>query len=168
MNRDLILKIIGSAFGLGLAPVAPGTFGALLGVALHLVCAYILQPTIAPAVLSLGFFAVFGAHVAMNDWAATFYNDPDPKNFVLDEVVGYLMVPVFFPYGSPWKVAIIGFLLFRVIDIIKVPPARKIDREMHNAWGVVLDDVIAGAYAVIVLYVAYVVLPLFGLEMILG
>jgi phosphatidylglycerophosphatase A len=46
-----------------------------------------------------------------------------------------------------WAVVVFGFLLFRVLDIIKVPPARQIDRDWHGAWGILLDDVVSGLYA---------------------
>ena len=76
----------------------------------------------------------------------------DPGNFVLDEVAGYLVVPILFRGGQLWQVALCGFLLFRVFDIIKIPPARQIDQNMHGPWGIVLDDIISGAYAALALY----------------
>jgi phosphatidylglycerophosphatase A len=63
------------------------------------------------------------------------------------------MVPLLLPQGTLWQVGFWGFLLFRVFDIIKIPPARQIDRNMHGSWGILLDDLVSGAYAALVLYV---------------
>ena len=71
---------------------------------------------------------------------------------MLDEVAGYLVVPILFRGGELWQVALVGFLLFRIFDIIKIPPARQIDQNMHGSWGIILDDLISGAYAAAALY----------------
>ena len=81
-----------------------------------------------------------------------YWNDEDPGHFVLDEIAGYLMVPLLFRGAHLWETTVVGFLLFRVLDIIKLPPARQIDRDLHGPWGIVLDDLISGAYAALVLY----------------
>ena len=71
---------------------------------------------------------------------------------MLDEIAGYLIVPLVYPIGPLWLVASLGFLLFRMFDIIKVPPARQIDRDMHGSLGIVLDDLVSGTYAGLVLW----------------
>ena len=71
---------------------------------------------------------------------------------MLDEVAGYLVVPILFHGGELWQVALVGFLLFRIFDIIKIPPARQIDQNMHGPWGIVLDDLISGVYAALAIY----------------
>ena len=102
--------------------------------------------------LVLGLVAVVAANHWLTPWAVKYWKDEDPGNFVLDEVAGYLVVPILFRGGELWQVALWGFLLFRVFDIIKIPPARQIDQNMHGSWGIVLDDIISGIYAALALY----------------
>ena len=150
--RELIYLAIGSSFGLGLSPIAPGSFGALPGVAYHVALALYAPASWLVPGLVLGLAAVILANHLLTPWAVKYWNDEDPGNFVLDEVAGYLVVPILFQGGELWQVALWGFLLFRVFDIIKIPPARQIDQNMHGSWGIVLDDLISGAYAALALY----------------
>lgn len=163
MLPESVKNFLGSSFYLGLIPVAPGSFAALLGVACHGIAAYLLQPDLRQGFLFFAFLGACLVHYVFYDWAQAFWNDPDPGHFTMDEVAGYLIVPLFFPYGTPWKVMLLGFLMFRVIDIIKIPPAREVDRDMHNVWGVILDDWIAGAYTVVLLYLLLGIGGLVGL-----
>jgi phosphatidylglycerophosphatase A len=152
--KDSLFVFIGSAFGLGLMPIAPGSFGALLGVAMHLGIAIFLFPEPDQSVCRL--LALVAClvttsviHFLLNSWAERYWNDSDSGHFVLDEVVGYLVVPIIL-YASTaplWYLVTAGFLIFRIFDIIKLPVARYIDRHWHNAWGVLLDDVVSGIYA---------------------
>jgi len=151
-TQERINLVIGSAFGLGLAPIAPGSFGALVGVAYHIVVALYFPSTWQWPALVVGLAAVIVANHVLTPWAVAYWKDEDPGNFVLDEVAGYLVVPILFRGGPLFSVALWGFLLFRVFDIIKIPPARQIDQNMHGPWGIVLDDLISGAYAALVLY----------------
>lgn len=150
--REFVYLVIGTCFGLGLLPVAPGSFGALIGVAFHVALVrYTAPPWHLPALIG-GLAAVIAANHWLTPWAVKYWNDEDPGHFVLDEVAGYLVVPILFRGGELWQVALYGFVLFRVLDIIKIPPARQIDRDVHGPWGIVLDDLISGAYAALVLY----------------
>lgn len=74
----------------------------------------------------------------------------DPGPVVIDEAAGYLFSVAFLPHGP--AMALAGFLLFRVFDILKPPPARQLER-LHGGWGIVLDDVAAGIMANAVLRV---------------
>ena len=150
--KDKLFVFIGSAFGLGLMPIAPGSFGALLGVAMHLGIAYFIFPDNPLYKLFALLSCLIGTsvvHFLLNSWAEEYWQDSDSGNFVLDEIVGYLVVPILL-YASTaplWYIATAGFFLFRIFDIIKLPIARYIDRNWHNAWGVLLDDVVSGIYA---------------------
>ena len=64
-------------------------------------------------------------------------------------------MPIFFHKGPTWQIALWGYILFRLFDIIKIPPARQIDRRMKDAWGILLDDVVSAFYALIVMYLGY-------------
>ncbi len=163
-TRSRVYLAIGSALYLGLAPVAPGTFGALVGVAVHVIAVMTLPPTIAWAVIFAALIAVSVANHVLTPWAERYFHSDDPKNFVLDEVAGYLVVPLLFPHGPLVPVAVSGFLLFRIFDIIKIPPARQIDRDLHGPWGILLDDIVSGAYAALALYAARAVDPGLGVH----
>ena len=146
--------LIASALGLGLCPVAPGTVAALAGVAIH-VAIYLLAPEAARMWLLVAAFLLVcvGNHV-LTPWAQEYWKKKDPGHFVLDEVAGYLLVPILFRGGELWLVCLWGFLAFRALDIIKVPPARQIDRLGTGASGILLDDVVAAMYAAGCLYAA--------------
>ncbi len=150
--KDSLFVFIGSAFGLGLMPIAPGSFGALLGVAMHLGILYWLpgQLLYQLAALVACLMGTALVHFLLNPWAERYWNDTDSGNFVLDEIVGYLVVPIILiAYTTPpwWYIPLAGFFTFRIFDIIKLPIARYIDRNWHNAWGVLLDDVVSAIYA---------------------
>ena len=149
--RDVIRVFVGSGFGLGLAPVAPGSFGALLGLAWH---AFAFRSGWRPVdvrVWCLTGAVLFAAvHYILTPWAQRYWRDPDPRHFVLDEIVGYLCVPVFAVDFVYWWQLAASFLVFRVFDAIKLPGARYIDRNIHNAHGVLFDDVVSAAYAALV------------------
>lgn len=143
---------ISSAFGLGLSPIAPGTCGALLGILFHILVVFFLPYKFHVIVLIFILLIVILANHLLTPWAQAYWQSGDPKHFVLDEIAGYLIVPIFFHQGELWQIILWGFLLFRILDIIKIPPARQIDRRMKNSWGIVLDDIISGAYAVLIMY----------------
>lgn len=145
--------MIGSAFGLGLLPIMPGTFGALLGVFLHIGIVFFFPAPFQLIALIFVFAAVCIANHLLYPWAKNFWNSDDPKHFVLDEVAGYLFVPIIFTRGEFWPTIIWGFVLFRCYDIIKMPIARQIDQNMHNAWGVILDDLVSAVYAVVTMLI---------------
>ncbi|MBN2000204.1 phosphatidylglycerophosphatase A [candidate division KSB1 bacterium] len=159
--------LIGSAFGLGLSPVAPGTFGALLGVLLHVLTVVFLPNNLHVFVLTFVLILIIITNHLLTPWAQEYWKSGDPGHFVLDEVAGYLVVPILFHQGEIWQIALWGFLLFRILDIIKIPPARQIDRHMKNSWGIVLDDIISGGYAVLLMYFLLWIGQKFHLEHIL-
>lgn len=142
-----------TAFGLGLLPGAPGTWGTLLGVLLHGLVVVLLPAGAQTAALVLCLLVVSALNVILAPWAMDYWKCKDPGRFVLDEVAGYLIVPVLFRHGALWQLMLAAFLFFRLFDIIKIPPARQIDRSMQGGWGILLDDLVSGAYAALVLHV---------------
>ena len=151
-KKDVLFVFLGSAFGLGLLPIAPGSFGAITGVIIHVAIGLMAPAHLQILFISFAFVLVCGLHFCLTKWAQQFWACSDPKNFVLDEVAGYLLVPILFQGQSLWKTALLGFLLFRILDVIKIPPARQIDRDMHGAWGVILDDLVSAVYSAGVMY----------------
>ncbi len=150
--RKSVSVFIGSGFGLGLSPIMPGTCGTLPAVAVHMLIATYLPSPSRLYALVLIFLLICIAHFMLTPWAVEHWRSKDPQHFVLDEMAGYLMVPILFRHGSLWQVALWGFLLFRTFDIIKIPPARQIDRDMPGAWGILLDDLVSSGYAVLTMF----------------
>ena len=131
-------------FGAGLSPVAPGTVGTLVALPL----AALLHATTDDA----GYLIVVAITFAVGVWAADragrALGVADHGAIVWDEVVAFLLV-LFFVGTDPVRQAF-AFLLFRLFDIVKPPPANIIDREWHNGFGVMADDIVAAFYAVVV------------------
>ena len=136
----------------GYAPVAPGTFGSLVALVLY----YLIRRQQSTAV-ELGAIAVI---VVIGLWSATeaehHFGGIDPGPIVIDEVVGMLMTLALHPVNI-WG-AIIGFLIFRVLDIVKPWPARRLEL-LPGGFGVVLDDMMAGLYGNLLMWGLVTLLP---------
>lgn len=141
--RRFILTLSSNA-GLGYAPVASGTFGTLAGIP-----AFWLLAKLPPLLWGLTFLTLFFLACWAAGEAGRIYGVVDDGRIVIDELVGYLVTVAFLPFQ--WRTALIAFLLFRVFDILKPQPARYCDRRIKNGYGVVLDDVVAGLYASLLL-----------------
>ena len=143
----LINKLIATALGLGYSPIAPGTMGAIGGIAVYL----LIVNTLSQVNLILGLltilFLILGI-IASNKLEAEW--GKDPSKIVIDEVVGVWIALLFIPSG--WQYTLGAFLLFRFFDIVK-PLFIKRAEKLKGGWGVMFDDVLAGIYANIVLQV---------------
>ena len=82
----------------------------------------------------------------------------DPRRFVLDEVAGFLVTVLLFRTPDPILTAIWAFLFSRIMDIVKPPPARLLER-LPAGWGILLDDVVASLYAAALLHILARILP---------
>ncbi|MDY0269335.1 phosphatidylglycerophosphatase A family protein [Trichloromonas sp.] len=142
MNRFILF--LSSNAGLGYAPVASGTFGTLAGIPV-----FYLLSGFPPLLYLLTWLAL----LFLSFWAAgaagKIYGVADDGRIVIDELVGYLVTVAFLSFS--WNAALLGFLLFRVFDILKPPPASWFDQRLKNGYGVVLDDVVAGLYGAVAL-----------------
>lgn len=137
--------LLAFGFGAGLAPRAPGTVGTLLAVPVYALMQLLSQPMyLAVAAILFGIGIVACARAARDLGAH------DHPGIVWDEVVGYLITMAFVPSGVVF--AVYGFVLFRVMDILKPWPIGWIDRRVHGGFGIMLDDAMAGVYAGIVLH----------------
>jgi phosphatidylglycerophosphatase A len=154
---------VATAFGLGFSPIAPGTVAALWGVAIHIAIHTLAPPSAQRWLLLAALLLISVANHVLTPWAQRYWGNKDPGQFVLDEVAGYLVVPLLFRDGNLGAVCVWGFLFFRAIDILKLPPARQIDRSGTGAWSILLDDLIAGAYAAGCVYAVHRIGPAIGL-----
>jgi phosphatidylglycerophosphatase A len=138
--------------GAGYFPLAPGTAGSLVGVALVVGLARLpLGRAALIAVLAAASLAIFALGVWAAGEAEEFFGRTDPGQVVVDEVVGQMLTFLLLPHAT-WKWLLAGFLLFRVFDIVKPFPARQAER-ISRGWGIMLDDVVAGLYGMAVLAV---------------
>lgn len=161
-----------STCGVGYIPVAPGTFGSIVGVLIYL-CVISVEAAIGLGFsakgwrleqISLAFFAVnlllLLALCLVGFWAskrtAVLFGNKDPQKVVIDEVMGQLVVFFFIPFGVHWGYIIAGFLVFRLFDIWKPYPIRAFE-VIPDGIGICADDLVAGVYGGICLAVIYAV-----------
>lgn len=136
---------IALGFGAGLAPIAPGTFGTLVAIPIaFLLWRYVPDAAFLATVVALLLVGVWAAHVTGRDLGV-----PDHGAIVWDEVVAFLLVLYF--VGDDIVAIGVAFLLFRFFDIVKPPPIRQLDAAMKNGLGVMVDDLAAAGYALLVL-----------------
>ena len=131
---------LATGFGAGLSPVAPGTAGSLVGVLFYMAMAGLPLLLYLALVLVL---AVIGVRVC--DGAGRALGVTDHPGIVWDEIVGLLITMAAMP--PSWQGVVSGFVLFRLFDILKPWPVARIDRGVKGGLGVMLDDVMAGLYA---------------------
>ena len=135
--RFVALALATSA-GVGYIPFAPGTFGSLAGLLL-----WWLLPNTASVQLAL-ITAIFILGAWSGSVAERHFASTDPGPVVIDEVLGMLVTLFLNPVG--WVGAFLGFLLFRLSDIVKPFPANKLE-QLHGGIGVMADDLMAAIYA---------------------
>lgn len=155
---DLLAVFIATGGGAGLIPFGPGTWGSLVG----LLIAYGLIATFNANVVLLQNVLIAASVIlaAVGIWAGTraesVFNRKDAGQIVIDEVCGQVISFVFIaPYlerlGGQWRWWMIpGFLLFRAFDIFKPYPINKL-QDLRGGFGVMMDDVVAGIYAAVLL-----------------
>ena len=135
-----------SFFGIGYIPIASGTFGSLAGLLLGYIINQInfnLFYLLIPIMLILG---IIGSNLYEKQSGVK-----DSKIIVIDEVVGQLISMMFFMQNN--ILIVLSFFIFRLFDICKPWPASYIDKKIKGGMGVMLDDVVAGIYTAITLYI---------------
>jgi phosphatidylglycerophosphatase A len=138
--------LIATGFYSGYLPKAPGTWGSLVGLLLFFLLHTLSLPVYLAVVAGLffvGFFAAGGAEKILDS--------KDPGIIVIDEIVGMLITMTAVP-ATPLAMAL-GFILFRIFDIAKPFPVNFFDQRFHGGLGIMLDDVIAGIYSLIILQI---------------
>lgn len=145
-----VRKAVVTCLGLGYLPVAPGTWGSLGACACALAVGWVAygRAGFDVALGAMSAAAVLGC-VVLGEWACQHYGSADPRAVVLDEAAGQWVALVGLPgAGAGAMLAVVGlqFLLFRAADVLKPPPARQAER-LPGGWGIVCDDLVAGAYA---------------------
>ncbi|MGB6943236.1 MAG: phosphatidylglycerophosphatase A [Bryobacteraceae bacterium] len=147
-RRSSAAFVIATWFGCGYAPKAPGTAGSLAGLVIAIALNY--------AGYGRGTLLLLTAILlAPGIWSASVVaretNITDPHIVVVDEVIGqWITLAGAATYN--WKTYLAAFVLFRVLDIWKPPPARQLE-SLPGGWGIVADDVMAGLYGALAIFV---------------
>jgi len=139
--------LISTWFGVGLLPLAPGTWGSLAALPVAwLITTYLGQTFLLVFTILLFFLGLWTSEIYANHT-----NDTDPKSIVVDEVVGQIIVTTAIPLSVFWYLT--AFILFRISDILKPWPVSWLDKKINGGLGIMLDDVAAAGYAWIILFV---------------
>ena len=152
-----LCKAIATGFGSGLSPIAPGTIGGLLALAVWIICLY-PQPYDTCTFTNVGlvvFFTITGIPAAT---VCEKYWGKDPNKVVVDEMVGTWVALLAVPkgYNEYWW-AVSAFILFRILDIFKPFGIKRMER-FRGGLGVMADDILAGLYSAMLLMIAQHVL----------
>jgi phosphatidylglycerophosphatase A len=138
------LYFIAFGFGSGAAPFAPGTFGTLMAIPFYLLLRWL------PLTWYLVFLMVF---ICFTSWLCDRISRDtkthDHPGMCIDEFAGFFVTMTAAPPGAGW--IILGFILFRLLDIIKPWPISYADKHVHGGFGMVFDDVLAGFYAMVMM-----------------
>jgi len=147
LNKTVLsspIHFLAFGFGSGLAPFAPGTFGTLAAVPLYLLMINFSLPL---------YLLVTLISIVIGFWlcgkSSEMLGVHDHSGIVWDEFAGFFITMIAAPQG--WQWIVLGFALFRLFDIWKPWPIHIVDRKMQGGVGIMLDDVIAGVYALAVL-----------------
>lgn len=142
--RERAVLILATGFFSGAIPFAPGTFGTLIGLPICFLFAR-FHPGLSVVCVLLFIIIAIGVASA----AEKILKQKDPAKIVIDEIAGLLVTFVGLPFNT--GTAVFGFIIFRAFDILKPFPIRLLERKVSGGSGVVLDDVLAGIYANLVL-----------------
>ena len=142
---DKLFMFIATGACSGYLPKAPGTWGSLVGVLLWALGLHRLAPASYAGVLA----GILVVGTAAAGAAEKIVDRGDPGLVVIDEILGQLITLALVPWHP--LTALAGFALFRFFDILKPFPVSWLDRHIHGGLGIMLDDVMAGVYAFVVL-----------------
>jgi len=136
-------KIIGSGFYTGYIPIASGTFGSLVAILIYFIPGFEQLIIIIPSTLLLIFYGIFVGTKFEAQYGK------DPAECTVDEVVGTWISVIALP-KILW-IIITAFFVWRILDIIKPPPARNLER-LKGGLGIMIDDVVSGIYTLIIMH----------------
>ena len=156
-QRHIFCWIVSTWFGSGLLPKVPGTWGSLVAIPF----AYIISVYTGPYALLSGIIALFFIGIWTSDKVEKSVQTKDPGFIVVDEVVGQwialLPLPFLYSFLNPNSfylycaiITAVAFIAFRIIDIWKPWPIYYLDKNVHGGYGIMLDDVVAGVYTLII------------------
>ena len=145
--RERAVLFLATGFFIGTVPFAPGTFGSIIGLP---ICFLISRLDILIAVICTILFILFAIWMAAV--AEKALKKKDAGEIVIDEIAGLIVTFIGIPFTL--KTVIVGFIIFRTFDILKPFPIGLLEKKVAGGPGIVLDDVLAGLYANLILRLA--------------
>ena len=140
--RKRLIKLIATFFFVGYLPLIPGTWGSLAGVLVY----FLIRRNV---YLLLGVFTLlFFLGLYVSGKAEDIFGKKDDKRIVIDEACGLLLVYLLIPTSKIYLIA--GFILFRIFDIFKLYPLKKLEG-LPRSWGIMADDILAALYSYIII-----------------
>jgi len=146
------VQLLAHGFGAGLSPWAPGTFGTLPAILIWIPLSFVWWPLY---LLIVALMAVAGVWIC--EVASKHTGQHDHGSIVWDEIVGFLVAVFLVPLSL--GAVVIGFLVFRLFDILKPWPISRVDKSVHGGMGIMLDDVLAGVATCVVLHGLHLSFP---------
>lgn len=145
--KDLLPKIVMTGLGTGYLRPAPGTWGSLGPCAIFLLVGYGTGHWLAAqaVMVAIALLASVGC-VAYGRWAEGHFGRKDPSYCTIDEWAGQALALIALPAANPCWSALLAFFSFRILDIVKFPPARQAEK-LPAGWGILTDDLVSGIYA---------------------
>ena len=149
-RKNDIVVFLATGFFTGFLPTMPGTWGTFAGIPLVII-SHRLSSIMQAEVTIV--FVTFAAYIAGR--AEILFEDRDARPIVIDEMVGFLITLLWLPLN--FLTLCLGFVLFRLFDIVKPPPIAILEKRLHGGWSIVLDDVLAGVFANVTLRLLLIV-----------
>ena len=149
MNK--IISIFTTLFGIGYSPIAPGTIGSIFSI----VFLYFLIKFVSYSFLVIIFLIILFTSLKLIEKYSNLLKSHDSSTIVIDEFLGLFLIILFYDYlkfTNDFIMFLLILILFRFFDILKIFPINWVDKNIKNSFGVVLDDLLAGVYSIIVLY----------------
>lgn len=147
--RDTTAYLLSTGCGVGLSALAPGTLGAVEGIVIYLACvaaARFLETAYAVYLLGSIDLLVCAIGIWAADRVARAIGEPDPQRVIIDEVAGQMIALTPLAASPSVLGVVVAFVLFRLFDIFKPYPIRKLEH-LPGGFGVMFDDVLAGVFA---------------------
>lgn len=143
MRLNFIDKLLGSGFFTGYIPFASGTFGSLAGLIIYFIPGFEQPLILIPAIVVFSIYGIYAGSRFEKVYGK------DPPQCTIDEIVGMWISLLFLP-KILW-ISLMTFLLWRLFDIVKPFPARRLE-ELKGGFGIMIDDIISGVYVLIIVH----------------
>ena len=150
----ILINLIVTLFFIGKFPYAPGTIASLFS---FFILFFIFQLTSLIFFIFLFFLILIISIIFIKKYIIE-KKIKDSKEIVIDEFLGCMIIFIFIPiinYNNQISFLLISFITFRFFDILKIYPINLVNNQMNNEYGIILDDILAGIYSIIILYILY-------------
>ncbi|MBN1497973.1 MAG: phosphatidylglycerophosphatase A [Spirochaetes bacterium] len=155
-----IKELLFTAFYAGYSPVAPGTAGSLVGMAIYFI-EYLIFGERSWIVNLIVILVLFYPCTVLAGEGERFFGTKDPSPVVIDEVIGYWISVMFFPFNV--KIALSAFVIFRILDVVKPWPAGRLQR-LKGGLGIMIDDSVVAVYTFLILLASILALKFFNIN----